>query len=60
MITVYGTTDSEGIHTDTSNTLRGAKCYATRNNYTNVSKRVGYSVFVVAKKINNKWVNSIL
>lgn len=57
MMIVYGTTNNEGIHYDTSNTLRGAKCYATRNGYNNVSKRVGYNVFIVAEKINNKWVN---
>jgi len=58
MITVYGVVDKYGTHTDISNTLHGAKCYATRNGYTTVSKRVGYNVRLLSEKINGKW-NSI-
>jgi hypothetical protein len=56
MITTYGTTDtSEGTHTDTSNTLMGAKIYATKNDLKTVSKRVGYNAFIIAEKIKGKW-----
>jgi len=55
MITVYGIVNKDGTHTDVSNTLHGAKCYATRNGYTTVSKRVGYNVRLVAEKVNGKW-----
>ena len=55
MITVYGVVDKYGTHTDISNTLHGAKCYATRNGYTTVSKRVGYNTRTIAEKVNGKW-----
>lgn len=56
MITVYGTTDTrEGNHIDTSNTLLGAKQYATRNGLKTVSKRVGYNARIVAVKKDGKW-----
>lgn len=57
MITTFRTLDKNGTHIDTSKTLRGAKNYATRNGYTIVSKQTGYNAFVVAKKINNKWID---
>ena len=56
MIVIYGILNSEGTHTDTSKTLRGAKNYATRNNYKVVTKRIGYNAQVVAKKVKNKWI----
>ena len=54
---IYGVTNSEGVHTDVSNTLRGAKNYATRHNYTKVSIRFngGYVCSVVAEKVGSKW-----
>jgi len=55
MITVYGIVNKDGTHTDVSNTLHGAKCYATRNGYTTVSKRVGYNTRTIAEKVNGKW-----
>ena len=55
MITVYGSTDNNNIHTDTSNTLLGAKQYATRNGLRNVSIRIGYNVTLLEYKSNNKW-----
>lgn len=59
MITIYGTTDTkDGRHIDTSRTLIGAKQYATRNGLKTVSKRVGYTAYVVATKVNNKWIKS--
>ena len=45
------------VHIDVSNSLLGAKQYATRNGYTVVSKRVGYNAICIAKKVNNKWIN---
>lgn len=57
MIVTYGTTDTkEGTHIDTSNTLLGAKQYATRNNLKTVSKRVGYNATIVAEKKEGKWI----
>ena len=55
MIKVYGSTDNNNIHIDTSNTLLGAKQYATRNNYKNVSIRIGYNVTLLEYKLFNKW-----
>jgi hypothetical protein len=55
MIKVYGSTDNNNTHIDTSRTLLGAKQYATRNNYRNVSVRIGYNVTLLEYKMNNKW-----
>jgi hypothetical protein len=57
MNAIFGTLDSNGTHIDTSNTLRGAKIYATRNGFNVVTKRIGYNARVVAKKINGKWLD---
>ena len=58
MQNVYGVVKND-IHTDVSNTERGAKIYATKNGYNEVSVRYncGYTVQVIAKKVNNKWIN---
>jgi len=55
MIRVYGSTDNKNIHTDTSNTLIGAKQYATRNELKNVSIRIGYNVTLLEFKDAGKW-----
>ena len=55
MITVYGVTDNNNTHTDTSNTLLGAKQYATRNGYRCVSVRHGYNATMLEYKHNSKW-----
>ena len=55
MIKVYGSTNNNNIHIDTSNTLLGAKQYATRNNYRNVSVRIGYNVTLLEYKDSGKW-----
>jgi len=55
MIKVYGSTDNKNIHTDTSNTLLGAKQYATRNGLRNVSLRIGYNVTLLEYKSDGKW-----
>lgn len=52
---VYGVVNREDVHIDVSNTLLGAKNYATRHGYTRVSKRVGYNALIIAEKLNNKW-----
>lgn len=54
---VYGVLYN-GIHTDVSKTLRGAKVYATKNGYDKVSVRYncGYIVREIATKQGNKWV----
>jgi len=44
MIEVYGVITDTGEMIDTSATLHGAKCFATRNGYTRVGRRVGYNV----------------
>lgn len=58
MITIYGILDNNNTHTDVSNSLLGAKQYATRNGFNKVSKRNGYNAFLIAEKINNNWVKS--
>ena len=55
MIKVYGSTNNNNIHIDTSKTLLGAKQYATRNNYKNVSIRIGYNVTLLEYKDSGKW-----
>ncbi len=55
MVRVYGSTNNKNIHTDTSNTLLGAKQYATRNGLNNVSIRIGYNVELLEFKEGNNW-----
>lgn len=55
MIKVYGSTDNNNIHTDTSKTLLGAKQYATRHGLRNVSVRIGYNVTLLEYKDSDKW-----
>jgi hypothetical protein len=55
MIKVYGVTDNNGLHTDTNNTLLGAKHYATRNGFKCVSVRIGYNVTPLEYKLFGKW-----
>ena len=53
---VYGVI-SNGSHVDISRTERGAKNYATRNGFTEVTIRYngGYVAQITASKKNNKW-----
>lgn len=55
--TVYGVVLSDGSHCDVSATERGAKQYATRNGYTQVTKRAngGYHAPVIAVRTGNRW-----
>jgi len=48
----------DNIYVDVSNTLKGAKRYATNRGYKKVGIRYnsGYVCAVVAIKVNNKWV----
>jgi len=57
MATVYGVVQSDGSHCDVSNTERGAKQYATRNGYTQVTARRngGYDAPIVATRVNGRW-----
>jgi len=55
MIKIFGSTDNKNVHNDTSKTLLGAKQYATRNGYKNVSVRIGYNVTLLEYKDKNKW-----
>jgi hypothetical protein len=55
MIRIYGIIDNNGIFHDTSRTLRGAKCYATRHGYKSVGYRFGYTVIPKSYKYNGKW-----
>lgn len=55
---IFGVVNSDGIHTDVSNSERGAKRYATLNGYNKVSVRYngGYNVEVIAERIGKKWI----
>jgi hypothetical protein len=48
---------SNGAHVDTSKTERGAKIYATKNGYNQISIRynLGYNAEVIAEKLNGRW-----
>lgn len=54
---IYGIVNKDGIHTDMSTSLKGAKRMATLRGYDKVSVRYncGYTVQVLFEKINNKW-----
>jgi len=54
---IYGIVDNNGIHTDMSTSLKGAKRMATLRGYTKVSVRYncGYVVQVLFERVNNKW-----
>lgn len=56
MIVMYGIADESNTHHDTSRTERGAKNWATRNGFSIVTRRVGYSAVWIAQKVNGKWV----
>jgi hypothetical protein len=54
---IYGVLDSSGCHVDVSNTERGAKMYATKNNFLTVTVRYncGYIAEQIAHKYTGKW-----
>lgn len=53
---IYGILNSDNVHTDVSNTEKGAKRFATLNDYDKVSYRIGYNAFELAQRVNGKWV----
>lgn len=57
----YGVVNANGEHTDVSRSEKGAKQYATINGYNKVSIRYnsGYTVAVIAVKINDRWVSTL-
>lgn len=57
MSTVYGVINSQGVHVDVSDTERGAKVYATKNGYTQVTARAngGYHAHIIAHKVGKMW-----
>lgn len=61
MQNTYGIIDSNGCHVDVSNSLLGAKQYATKNGYDKVSIRYncGYVATILFEKINSKWIELI-
>lgn len=56
----YGVAGYQSGYMDVSNTLLGAKQYATRNGYSEVYIRFnnGYHTALKAKKVNGKWVDA--
>ena len=55
---IYGSC-IDGIHTDTSRTMQGAKCYATRAGLDNISIRYADSYIVsilLMKDCDGKWI----
>lgn len=52
MQNVFGVINNVGVHIDVSSSLRGAKSYASRNGYVEVSCRwnCGYVATIVARK----------
>jgi hypothetical protein len=55
MKTIYGSIIN-GVHIDTSKTLKGAKRYATLNDIDNVSKRNEYFTTKEFIKNGKKWI----
>lgn len=55
--TVYGVVQSDGSHCDVSHSEKGAKQYATRNGYTQVTRRAngGYHAPVIATRVGKRW-----
>jgi hypothetical protein len=56
----YGIATASGEYIEVSNTERGAKNYATRNDYKEVFIRYnnGYYIQLIASKDGNKWNKS--
>jgi len=53
---IYGVLDKDNCLIDISRTEKGCKRYATLNAYDKIGYRIGYNAFILAEKINNKWV----
>ena len=54
---IYGVLDRNDCHIDLTQSLKGAKRFATLNGYDKVSCRNSnsYNVTILFEKINNKW-----
>ena len=59
MIQTFGTSIN-GKHIYTSNTLKGAKRYATINGLTNITMKIRYFSYILFNKVGNKWVKTSL
>jgi len=57
MASVYGVNSPRSGHIDVSNTERGAKNYATRNGYTEVTERNTnhMTAIIIAEKHDGMW-----
>lgn len=55
----YGVIGSNSGYVDVSQTIKGAKQYATRHGYDSIYCRPnnGYQVYPIARRINGKWSN---
>lgn len=55
---IYGVVDKDQTHIDISTSEKGAKQYATRNGYKEISIRYncGYVTEIIAIKKGRKWV----
>jgi len=53
---IYGVI-ANGAHVDTSKTERGAKIYATKHGFNQISIRynLGYNAEIIAEKLNGRW-----
>lgn len=55
MIKVYCVLSERSGAIDVSKTEHGAKCYATRNGYNRICKRIGYNCLDVQVKTPKGW-----
>ena len=58
---IYGILDANNCLIDVSNSEKGCKQYATRNEYNKIGYRIGYNAFLTHIKIGKRWekVNTI-
>lgn len=58
---VYGVVQSDGSHCDVSTSEKGAKQYATRNGYTQVTRRAngGYEAQIIATRTGKRWRDGV-
>ena len=52
---IYGVLDKNKCQIDISRSERCTKHYVSLNGYKTVSYRIGYNVFILAKKELNNW-----
>ena len=55
LVTMYGVVNDKLEYSDASNSLHGAKVYATRNGYDHVGFRAGYNITREWKKKEGAW-----